>query len=187
MKSLVLSGLVLTSTAIAAQPLLVPSNPPPVVQLAWNAPAIAPTGHPITAYFVYSGGATGAYTNKTPTGSSATNFNYTIPTRGVKYFIAVTALDSIGLESIFSNEITYTAGTPPGPPNQLPATVVVAQTAPTPTGPWTDQPELAFNLPPANSQEYIRLRIVAQQAPPPATGTSGPRPALAPPPIPGKL
>jgi hypothetical protein len=180
----VLVALSLCGSALAAQPFLVPTNPAPTVTLSWTTPPPVTNGNPIASYNQYYGVGSRQYTNKI-TNIGSTNTTWTVPTRGDKYYIAVTATDTKGLEGPFSNEINYTATPPPGAPGALPAVVVTAQTAPTPTGPWADEPQLAFNLAPNKAQDYIRLRAELEPVQPPL----GPfkesvRPALTAPPMP---
>jgi hypothetical protein len=70
--------------------------------LAWN----RSTSSGVAGYRLYQGVASGNYTNKI----SVTQTNATVSglVSGVKYFFSVTAYTSTGLESPFSNEITYT-------------------------------------------------------------------------------
>lgn len=76
-----------------------------MVTLAWDSspsPAVA-------GYRVYLGTASGNYTTIVEVGNVTTN---TVPglTNGVTYFMAVTAYDTNGLESAFSNEISVVPG-----------------------------------------------------------------------------
>jgi hypothetical protein len=70
--------------------------------LAWD-PSSSPD---VTGYRVYYGTASGVYTASVPVGASA---SVTLPglSSGVTYFFAVTAISAGGLESDFSNEISY--------------------------------------------------------------------------------
>jgi hypothetical protein len=65
----------------------------------------------VTGYRVYYGPASGIYTNMIVVGNVTTN---TVPglTGGVACFFAVTACNAGGLESDFSNEVSYTPGVP---------------------------------------------------------------------------
>lgn len=93
---------------IYAQDVVV-TNQPPVstnrasVTLAWNASPDAS----VTGYNIYIGNVSGGYTNSYPTGNVLT---YTVsnlmPT--VTYYFAATARNAVGLESPFSNEVSYT-------------------------------------------------------------------------------
>ena len=77
--------------------------PGPSVTLAWSAnPSIT-----IAGYRLYYGGESRTYTNMLDTGSST---SVTVPNLavGATYFFAVTAYDITGLESPFSDEISYT-------------------------------------------------------------------------------
>jgi len=61
----------------------------------------------IAGYRIYQGGGSRNYTNTLDSGLSTTN-TVTGLVDGVTYFFAVTAYNTSGLESDFSNEITYT-------------------------------------------------------------------------------
>ncbi len=78
--------------------------------LFWNS-SISPD---VVGYNLYYGGATQTYTNKVAVGS-VTNATISGLLSGADYFFAATAVDSVGLESDFSNEIYY----------QVPAKLVV--------------------------------------------------------------
>jgi hypothetical protein len=87
--------------------------------LAWDPSA----GTGIAGYRIYQGGASASYTNTVPVG----NFTRaTIPglRAGATYYFAATAYDADGLESDFSNEISYTV---PAATNGLPT---IALTSP---------------------------------------------------------
>lgn len=150
-----LSGLACMAIAAAAQvPLVAPTNPAPQLKLAWS-----PGGSPnIVNYNLYYGVGTRAYTNKTSLNSTATNTTVTLPARGVAFFFAVTCNDSTGLESGFSNEITYTAPNPPAPPTLQPAIVLTVQSAPTPAGLFADA-GMNWSLSQDQAQQYYRLNI----------------------------
>lgn len=75
------------------------------VTLAWN-PSISTN---VVGYKVYYGLASGAYNNTISVGSS-TNATITGLIAGSTYFFAATAVDSLGDESPFSNETSYTPG-----------------------------------------------------------------------------
>lgn len=72
------------------------------VTLAWN-PSV---GTNVAGYRIYQGVASGTYTNMVDVGN-ATNATLTNLVDGTTYFFAATAYDNIGLESIFSNEVSY--------------------------------------------------------------------------------
>jgi hypothetical protein len=75
------------------------------VMLAWN-PSISTN---VVGYNIYYGVACGVYTNKTSVaGSTSTNATITGLVPGTKYYFAATAVDSLGVESPFSNETSYT-------------------------------------------------------------------------------
>jgi hypothetical protein len=81
------------------------SSPAPAtysLTLQWN-PSESPQ---ITSYHVYYGTASGNYTNSLVAGNVTTA---TVPALsfGVTYYFAITATDADGVESAFSNEISY--------------------------------------------------------------------------------
>ena len=109
------------------------------VTLAWNPSADTK----LAGYRVYNGVASHTYTNITQVGN-VTNATVSGLAAGVTYFFAVTAFDSLGLESAFSSEISYTVpnSAPPaisltapvnGTGYQAPATINCAATV-TPNG-----------------------------------------------------
>jgi hypothetical protein len=107
----------LAAPAQAATGYLVPSNPPPVVQLTWDLV-------PGMTYNLYYGVGSGAYTNKMAVG--ATNYaTVTLPSRGPTYFFAATAVAS-GLESDFSQEVNFRPAQPPSPPTNMRPPVVLS-------------------------------------------------------------
>lgn len=141
------------ATVSAAQPFLVVSNPAPQVQLAWN----PSTSTGISFYNLYWGTSSGQYTNVVNVGN-VTNVTVTLPTRGVMFVYAVTAVDSHGLQSPFSNEVNYTAPNPPSPPQQKPLTVITVMKAPTPTGVFIDS-GMNWSESPDQPQTYYKLKI----------------------------
>jgi hypothetical protein len=77
--------------------------------LTWNQ-----SGDPtVVSYNVYYGGESGAYTNETSFGE-VTNAVISGLMAGATYYFAVTAVESDGIESVFSKEVDYTV--PPGSP-----------------------------------------------------------------------
>lgn len=73
------------------------------VTLAWDS-SPDPT---VVGYNIYSGVASGTYTNRVDAGNATTG-NISNLVEGTTYFFAVTAYDASGLESDFSNEISFT-------------------------------------------------------------------------------
>src|SRR5947207_5182490 len=86
------------------------------VTLAWN--PISDSS--LAGYHVYQGFASGIYTNLVPAGNH-TNTTISGLKTGVKYFFAVTAYTTTGLESPYSSEISYTPST-----TALPAIVLTS-------------------------------------------------------------
>jgi hypothetical protein len=100
------------------------------VTLAWDPPAFAAN---IASYNLYYGGTSGVYTNVVLAGTS-TNATITALLPGTTYYFAATTVDTLGLESDFSNEATCSLPGIDQPPaiSSIPAQVVAAgsKTAP---------------------------------------------------------
>jgi fibronectin type 3 domain-containing protein len=77
-------------------------SPAASVTLAWDA---SPSPN-VVGYRLYYGTASRAYTHSLATGS-ATTVTVSNLVRGTTYYFAVTAIDEFGLESDFSEEISY--------------------------------------------------------------------------------
>jgi PKD repeat protein len=76
------------------------------VQLAWD-PSPDPT---VVGYVVHTGSSSGVYTTEVNVGPATA---YTLPTLAAgTYYFAVTAYDASAAESMYSNEVSYTAGAP---------------------------------------------------------------------------
>ena len=75
--------------------------------LAWDSSSTAD----VAGYRVYFGAVSGNYTSSVEAGNATTN---TVPglVSGAVYFFAVKAYDANGLESAFSNEISFVPGLP---------------------------------------------------------------------------
>ena len=84
------------------------------VTLAWD-PSTSPE---VAGYNLYYGGASQTYTNMVAVGG-ATNATVSGLLPGARYFFAVTAIDISGLESDFSNEISYQVQGTQGVPGVL--------------------------------------------------------------------
>ncbi len=83
--------------------------------LFWN----SSTSPDVVGYNLYYGGATQTYTNMVAV-ANITNATISGLLPGAVYFFAATAVDSVGLESEFSNEISYQVpGGLPGPAQPL--------------------------------------------------------------------
>lgn len=145
--------LLVAAPAQAATGYLVPSNPPPVVQLTWDLV-------PGMTYNLYYGVGSGAYTNKVAIG--ATNYaTVTLPSRGATYFFAATAVAD-GLESEFSQEVSFRpAQAPSAPTNMRPPVVLSVQwKSAVNEGEWADA-GLDWGVWPEGAGGLFRLRIVA--------------------------
>ena len=71
------------------------------ITLIWD----ANTEQDLDHYVVYWGIETGNYTNNAPTEGLENTFMQVIPDDGQTYYFAVTAVDTTGLESDYSNEV----------------------------------------------------------------------------------
>ena len=110
---------------VRAQYFYAPSNPPPSVELAWNASIT--TNPIITNYFIYAGTNSLQYTLKIATGTNLT-LTFTNLTPGVTEYFNVTAAGG-GLESTFAGETNWT---PPliAPPSFKPFLILTVQSSP---------------------------------------------------------
>ena len=132
------------------------TNPAPVVRLAWN----PSTNSDVVRYTIYWGVGSRQYTNTSiwaalPTNNTAT---VTLPARGVTYYFAATATDTNGLQSHFSNEVTWTPTLPPETPLFQPVTVLTAQSAPDLLRPiWDDVFEVSLSE--QDAKQFFRLKI----------------------------
>lgn len=105
-----LAIIIITAFAIDRTP-----TPPASVTLAWD----KSTGTNIIAtYRVYYGVASATYTNTVVAGTNLTA-TVTNLARGVTYWFAATAMDTSGLESDYSNEVSTRTKTQPGAPSVL--------------------------------------------------------------------
>lgn len=95
------------AAAYAVKAQLAPANRPANVVLAWD----PPPSSEIAGYNLYWGAASRCYTNLV----STSNLTATVTNlqRGVTYYFAVTAFTADGLESDFSNEVSYTPAARP--------------------------------------------------------------------------
>jgi len=86
------------------------------VTFAWD-----PNTEPdLAGYRIYCGNATGNYAESRDVGN-VTTYTWDGLVPGMTYFCAATAYDTEGLESNFSNEVSYTpptAGSPPAKPEK---------------------------------------------------------------------
>lgn len=129
MKTIIRSAILtfaLASSALAAPPqFLAPSNPPPVVNLAWT-PVPDAT---VTNYFIYEGTNSGQYTIKLPAGTNSTLAVSNL-LRGTTAFFNITAQNNFGLESAFGGEINYTPPAGPAAPTFKPIIILQVQNTP---------------------------------------------------------
>lgn len=164
---------------LSAQAFIVPTNPPPVVQLAWNA---SPSPG-ITNYYMYYGNGSAQYTVKVACGPGLTTTISNL-TRGVTYFFAVTANDNRGMESVFSNEVNYTVPNPPLPPTLNPVVALHVQTKTSVDGQWADA-GMEWSIPPNKPEQLFRLQA-SLETPTAAERIADMKLRVVPPPIPGK-
>ena len=125
-------------------------------------------------YRVYRGTNSGVYAEQFG-GIQLTEFWFDDITPGVPYFFAVTAVRD-GLESLFSNEVTYTAPTGQpvtqvgNAPFRRDATTVLAEWTANPANQLVFQYEVAFK--PTNSVDYASVMVTTTSASIPVDGTS---------------
>ncbi len=85
------------------------------VTLAWD----ASPGTNVVGYTLYEGNASGQYTNRIWVGNVLI-FTLSPLTKGQTYYFVATASDAEGLESEYSNEVSYTVPTDGGEDNLYP-------------------------------------------------------------------
>jgi len=121
------------------------------VRLEWD-----PNPEPGMRYVLHWGPASRNYTNSvTVSNTTATISNIVI---GARYFVALTAIDTNGLQSAFSDEVAFIK---PSAPRRLRLTVNL-QSAGRVGDPWEDGPQfVTFDLP-ADEQRFYRAAIDAQ-------------------------
>jgi hypothetical protein len=181
MKLVFLISLLCSVAGFAQTIFLAPSNPPPVVEVAWVS-----NSYPVASYWVYWGTNTHQYTTKINAG---TNFSLlvTLPLRGPTYFFAATAKGLSGLESDLSSEVTYRPDVPPPPPTLLAPIVITVQTKSPADAFWVNT-DISGNVSPLETQRVYRLEIAMK--PPPIPGVvplANTRPSQPPPYPPGYL
>ncbi len=104
MKKILLAGVLFLAMLF---PLSVYSGEPVVTPLAWNPNSETD----LAGYNIYYGRASGDYDFKVTVGM---RIDYpVILESGVEYFLALTAFDTSGNESVFSTELAYTVPVPP--------------------------------------------------------------------------
>lgn len=104
-----LLGLTSTATAQTVSRTNINSS----VTLAWDQ-SPDPT---VAKYNVYYGVASGVYTNITPVSPvTNTTVTFTPMVRGTKYYFAATCVNTNGLESLYSTEISWTSPSLPTAP-----------------------------------------------------------------------
>jgi hypothetical protein len=81
--------------------------PPASVSLGWD----ASPGNYVAGYRVYYGPSSGNYTNSVNVGNVTSSIISGLA-NGAPYFFTVTAYNVNGVESVFSNEISFTPGAP---------------------------------------------------------------------------
>src|SRR5215813_10282600 len=98
------------------------------VTLAWD-PSSGPS---LAGYRVHDGAATRTYTQTLDVGNVTTATISNLQA-GVTYYFAVTAYNTAGVESAYSNEVSFTATATPGPaPTATPSPTPTPTPKPTP-------------------------------------------------------
>lgn len=162
---------------VQAQAFLFPTNPAPLIKLAWTPSPSAG----ITSYNLYIGIGSRQYTNAFSLGN-VTNVTLSVPARGVRFYYTVTALAGL-MESDFSNEVSYQAANAPTPPGGLlpPVTLVVQYKNDLQDFMWADS-DMSWSVDPNQAtNQFFRLSIVSDPV------TAGPEVQSKQPPLPPGL
>ncbi len=109
---LALLAIVITAFAVGRSP-----APPANVTLTWT----ATPGLGLGTYNVYQGPSSGNYTNVVNAGTNQ-SIIFSNLVRGGTYYFAATAVSTNGLESLYSNEVSYSPSVPPPVPLNLQVT-----------------------------------------------------------------
>lgn len=129
------------------------------VRLAWDKSPDAT----VTGYKLYTGSASRSYTNLINVGTNLTGTASNV-IAGRTYYFAATAYNSVGLESDFSNEVSYTVPTVPPPPGNLRLTFQM-QSSGSPLGPFTNVTGASVTITnqvnPINPGQYYRVAITS--------------------------
>ena len=126
------------------------------VTLAWN----ANTETNLAGYRLYHGTATRSYSTNVAVAHPATTVTVTNLQAGTTYFFAVTAYTTEGLESDYSDEVSYLVPRPPTKPANL-RVVVELQSASLLEGPWTNQVSMSAVFPCESTVGFYRSRMTA--------------------------
>jgi hypothetical protein len=118
------------------------------VTLVWD----RSVGANVSGYNIYYGTASQAYSNRLPAGNSTNTFVSGL-TPGTTYFFAATAYDDLGVESQFSNEISY----------QVPS---LGTNQPPPSDPLTNEPPILPTIPTQIVAELTLLTVTNQATEP---------------------
>lgn len=153
MTKIIAGFLLLFSLQAFGSGFLMPSNPPPAVTLAWD----APTNQVEASFNLYYGVASRSYTNEVGT----TNTQCTVSNLvfGTTYYFAATCVASNGLESPFSVELTYATPIVPLAPTMLPPVTLVVQSTPIGGAVWQDS-GMFWSLSPSATNSLFRLKLV---------------------------
>jgi hypothetical protein len=142
-------------TTNPAGPFLFPTNVQPAVAYSWT----ASLGINVTGYWIYIGVGSLQYTNKIFAGP-ALNLTVSNLAFGTTYYASATAVDNLGDESGFSNEVAYTTPSLPAPPGGLLA--IRAQASLSPLGPWQEMGSVPMLASATNHSVFYRLAIAYQ-------------------------
>lgn len=129
------------------------TNTPPSVTLAWDSnpdPSIA-------GYYVYYGMASGQYTNALFAGN-VTSLSISNLAFATTYFFAATDITGAGLESTFSNEVSYNTPGVPLPPGNFRLQASFASSLEGPWQPETNWPPIIVSSPLGN--QFWNLQAV---------------------------
>lgn len=120
------------------------------VTLAWD----ANTETDLAGYNLYIGTNTRQYSTVIPAGL-ATTITTTNLALGVTNYFAVTAFNTAGLESDFSNEVFWRPPVKPSAPKQLRITATL-QAGASVTGPWDDLASITWDGTIAEEKRFFR-------------------------------
>lgn len=153
MKTILALSLVCFALTGAAAPFLAPTNPPPKVALGWD------TVPGTASYNIYFGVGSGQYTNVVNVGNTNVA-TVTLPARGVTYFFVATDIDTNGLESSFSSEVSFTPKLPPPSPNNMrqPLTLTVQVKQSVQDFQWADA-GMNWSIDPTQTAAAYRLQL----------------------------
>ena len=144
-------------TPKAVHPFVVPVQPPAAsVTLAWDKSPDAS----VTGYNLYWGTGSRLYTNSVFTAATTQSVNSLV--YSTKYFFAVTATNNVGLESNFSDEVTYAVPSVLPKPSIAAMGLLTIESTTNLSNPlWKVEPGFgAYAIEPGGPTKVYRLKIL---------------------------